>query len=151
MRYDHTQTAPLHLILYAALAIDLGFAWAFRTHPAIFGLLFGAVCLLLAALSFGHLTVRDEEDCLAIRYGPLPIFRKRIPYSEITSVEPGRSAVIDGWGIHWVPGRGTTYNLWGFGCVVLKVGKRVIRVGSDDVENLVEFLRGKLGESQQLP
>ena len=37
-----------------------------------------------------------------------------------------------------------TYNLWGFDCVKLEVRNRVIRIGSDDVENLVEFLRGKI-------
>ena len=49
--------------------------------------------------------------------------------------------------IHYFPGRGTTYNLWGFGCVKLWLGTKVIRVGSDDVENLVAFLRTKVGQS----
>ena len=68
----------------------------------------------------------------------------RVRYADITSVEPGNTAIIDGWGIHWVPWRGTTYNLWGFGCVKLTVGKRVVRVGSSDVENLAVFLKTKI-------
>ncbi len=52
--------------------------------------------------------------------------------------------MIDGWGIHYILGRGWTYNLWGFGCVKLTLGKKVIRVGTDDVENLAQFLRGKV-------
>lgn len=50
---------------------------------------------------------------------------------------------MDGWGIHYILGRGWTYNLWGFGCVKLTLGRKVVRVGSDDVENLVEFLKAK--------
>ena len=48
----------------------------------------------------------------------------------MTAVEAGRSSLIDGWGIHWIPGRGWTYNLWGFGCVVIQQGKKTTRVGT---------------------
>jgi hypothetical protein len=75
----------------------------------------------------------------------LPVFRKRIRYLDITLVQPGHISMIDGWGIHYLPGRGWTYSLWGFDCVKLTLGRKVIRMGSDDVENLVEFLRGKVG------
>jgi hypothetical protein len=88
--------------------------------------------------------VREEGQWLALRYGPLPVFRKSIAYDEITSFEPGRSSIIDGWGIHGIPGRGMTYNLWGFQCVVLKLGRQTVRVGTDDVPGLVQHLRQKL-------
>jgi hypothetical protein len=106
--------------------------------------------VLVAALAFGHLTIRDEPEHLALRYGPLPLFRKRIPYEAITSVEPDRSSLIDGWGIHFVPWRGWIYNLWGFDCVKIQLGRRTIRVGSDDVDNLVDFLRHRIGEGAVL-
>ena len=56
---------------------------------------------------------------LALRFGPLPVLRKTFRYADITGVEIGRTSVIDGWGIHYMPGRGWTYNLWGFNCVKL--------------------------------
>ena len=56
----------------------------------------------------------------------------------------GRSSWIDGWGIHWIPGRGYTYNLWGFSCAKLDVRGRTVRIGSDDADKLVEFLKSKL-------
>jgi hypothetical protein len=102
-----------------------------------------AAVLALAGLMFGSLTVRGDGEFLSLRYGPLPLFGKRIPYAEVTAVEPGRTALIDGWGIHCIPGRGWTYNLWGFGCVKLTLGKKVIRVGTDDPEGLAAFLRAK--------
>jgi hypothetical protein len=82
---------------------------------------------------------------LSLRCGPLPVIRKRIRYADITGVEVGRTKVIDGWGIHYIPGRGWTYNLWGFGCVKLTLGRKISRVGSDDVEGLAEVVREKTG------
>ena len=100
---------------------------------------------LLLALAFrivfSFMVVRDEGTHLAINFGPIPLIRRRIAYAEITSVEPGRSSLIDGWGDHWLPGRGRIYNLWGFDCVKLQMGKKTLRIGSDDVAGLVGFLK----------
>ena len=145
MQYNHTQKAPLHYILYGVVIAMLPLLWTLADEPGA-TITISAVMAILLAFSgmFQTLTVRDEGNHLAIRYGPLPVFFKNVRYAEIKSVEPDRTKFIDGWGIHWVPGRGTTYNLWGFDCVKLEVGNRVIRIGSDDVENLVEFLRARL-------
>ena len=43
-----------------------------------------------------------------------------------------------------MPGKGWIYNLWGFRCVRIHREKKMIRIGSDDVENLLGFLRGKI-------
>ncbi|MBI1901733.1 MAG: hypothetical protein HYS13_11565 [Planctomycetia bacterium] len=59
--------------------------------------------MFVLGLCFGSLTVQDEGDFLAVRYGPLPLFVKRIAYSSITAVSPGRSTLLDGWGIHHFP------------------------------------------------
>ena len=109
--------------------------------PLLLGL---AVLFLLLALSFQHLRVFDAVDHLAVRFGPLPLLGTRIRYDEITSVERGRTSLLDGWGIHWVPGRGWTYNIRGWDCVVVQLGKKTIRIGTDDVENLLAFLQAKL-------
>lgn len=149
MNYDHTQKAPLHFIFYPIVVALLVLAWVGRDQPPVVLCTLGvAGTLVLVSLMFKQLTVRDERDWLAIRYGPLPVFRKLIPYSKIESVERGRSAIVDGWGIHWIPGRGFTYNLWGRDCAILLVEGRVFRVGSDDVENLVAFLREKVGAEE---
>ena len=59
--------------------------------------------------------------------------------------EIGRTNIIDGWGIHYFPGRGWTYNIWGFDCVKLTLGRKIIRVGTDDAEELAKFIREKIG------
>jgi hypothetical protein len=143
--YDHTQRAPLHWLLYPPAGFLLAMGWLNRGQGVFAVVLFGAAALMLAlAFSFQQLTVRDEGSWLAIRYGPLPVFRTRISYAEISSVERGRSSWIDGWGIHWIPGRGYTYNLWGFECVKLELRGRTVRIGTDDAEELIAFLKTKM-------
>ena len=145
MDYQHTQKAPLRWLLQLPIIALLAFAWVCRSEPALVLILASvAVLLFLASLSFGYLTVRDEDDKLAVRYGPMPLFRTHVAYASISSAERGRSSILDGWGIHWFPGRGFTYNLWGFDCVQLVVRGKTVRVGSDDVDNLVDFLNSRI-------
>jgi len=141
--YRHTQTSPLAaLLIFVALGM-IGLAWGLREQPGAVWIV-GSVSLVLflTAGSVKQLTVTGEESGLLLQFGPIPLFRKRIPYSSMTSAEASRSSFIDGWGIHYIPGRGWTYNIWGFGCVLIRrKGKSPIRVGTDDAEGLVEFLR----------
>jgi hypothetical protein len=61
------------------------------------------------------------------------------------TAEPGRTNLRDGWGIHYFPGRGSTWNLWGFDCVVLRLGgSKTLRVGTDDPEGLAAFLADRV-------
>jgi hypothetical protein len=148
MEYSHTQRAPLGTILYVTGVAIFAVAMFAMDAPAVPYILAAAGAItVLAGLMFGHLTVRDEGDSLAVRFGPLPVFRTRITYAKMTSVEPDRTSIIDGWGIHYVPWRGATYNLWGFGCVKITLNGRIIRVGTDDVEGLTAFLQKKVSES----
>jgi hypothetical protein len=145
--YEHTQHGAWHRVLFGMAGMMLIGAWLAREELAVVVLLLAtAVVFLLCTWMFGSLTIRDEGQWLALRYGPLPIIRKRFRYADITSAEPDRTKIIDGWGIHYIPGRGWTYNLWGFGCVKLTLGRKVIRIGSDDVDKLAKFLQGKLGK-----
>ncbi len=146
MSYEHTQRAPLHWILYPFGIVSLWGAWV--THKesvAVAGILVAAgVLFFLLGSMFMHLRVIDEGDSLSVRYGPLPCFGTRIRYEDITSAEQARSSFIDGWGIHYIPGRGWTYNLWGFDCVVLVVNGRKLRIGTNDAANLAQFLHSQL-------
>ena len=148
MTYAHTQKGRLHLILVpvvvAMVVMGIWLRHAPGSAPA--SVVVWAAALLIAALllCFRTLTVRDEGDCLALHYGPIPLFFRRIPFAAITSVEPGRTSFIDGWGIHYIPGRGWTYNLWGFACIVVHLGRKTIRIGTDDPEGLRAFLKSKL-------
>ncbi|NQT14288.1 MAG: hypothetical protein HQ582_16145 [Planctomycetes bacterium] len=149
MQYSHTEHGWFHYGLYLSVAATLWLAWLIRGQPFFMWMVLGAAAVLfLYTQTFHYLSVRDEDDCLAICFGPLPLLRKRIPYAQITSAEPDRTSLIDGWGIHYVPWRGVTYNIWGYDCVKLQVWGCVVRVGSDDVENLVDFLRERIGHGK---
>lgn len=145
MEYHHTQKGWLHWLLYGLAAGAVVLMWFEREQPqAVVAIAATALLLVFAALAFHYMTISDEGDALAVHYGPLPLFSTRVRYAEITAVEPSQTSILDGWGIHYLPGRGWTYNLWGFGCARLQLGNRVVRIGTDDVDNLVSFLRRKV-------
>lgn len=149
MDYEHTQHGYIHWMLMGpAVVMALAGAGLMATEPrAAWILLSAAAALAISGLMFGRLTVADEGHHLALRYGPLPVLGKRIRYSDITAVATDRTTFLDGWGIHWMPGRGMTYNLWGYDCVRLSVGRRTIRIGTDDPDGLAAFLQSKIGQA----
>lgn len=145
MHYHHTQRGPLGRMLLTmaiSFAIAAGLCW--HTPPLGPLFLFLAVLLGLLSAMFWNLTVSDGGDALIVRFGPLPLFGTRIDYSTITAVETGRSSFIDGWGIHWIPGRGWTFNLWGWDCVILHQGRTTLRIGTDDPEGLATHIQSRL-------
>lgn len=116
-------------------------AWFLRHVPVaqwVF-LVVGPLLLVLAA-SFHHLTVEDEGDRLSVSFGPIQLFRRTVPYASIVSVETGRTTVLDGWGIHMSLRGGWVWNIWGRNCVVLKLQKGILRIGTDDAEQLAQYL-----------
>ena len=143
MSYEHTQKSPLGWILFViGVLVLIVTIWVSNQSKVL--LLAISIILFFASFCFSHLTIRDETDFLCLRFGPLPIFRVRISYSEITDVQEDRSNILDGWGIHYIPGRGITYNIWGFDCVRILKGKKMVRVGTDDKMALTSFLRTKI-------
>ena len=114
MEYYHRQTGWLHWLLYGMAAGAVVLMWFERDQAHVVpATSLVALLLVFAGLAFHHLTVSDEGDALAVRFGPLPLFGTRIRYAEITAAEPSQTSIIDGWGVHYIPGRGWTYNLWG--------------------------------------
>ena len=145
MQYDHTQFAPLHLLLVGVGIAMLVGGWL---TPELFVqmiLFLSGGMMFLLALCFRQLRVCDEGDRLLISFGPLPLFSRRIAYANIETVERGRTTIFDGWGIHLSPSGGWTWNLWGFDCVDVwyKKGNKVkkVRIGTNDSAGLAAFLR----------
>ncbi len=144
--YSHTQESPLYLILFGSSIPFFVLAWIAREQPVVLAVMIvAAVLLVLVGLAFHHLTVEDEGDRLAIRFGPLPFLETSIRYADIKGVEVGRTTILDGWGIHRSPRHGWLWNLWGRDCVVIHRQQGVLRVGSDEAENLAEFIKSKMG------
>lgn len=146
--YAHTRKAPLCLILYGSALLCFVLGWMVGDTPGIY--VAGAVGIVIALLApaFHHLTVADQGNRLAIRFGPMPLFRRTVLYTDIQKVEFGRTLFLDGWGIHYSVRGGWVWNLWGRACVVVhfKNGS-VLRIGTDDAENLARYLAGKIGHA----
>lgn len=126
-------------------------AWVARDQSAvaIVLLITAAVCFILG-MAFHHLTVEDRGDRLVIRFGPLPVFRRKAKYADLVRAEAGRTMILEGWGIHYSFFRGGwVWNVWGRDCVVLHFRNGgILRVGTDDAENLARYLEGKIHEGQ---
>lgn len=144
--YQHTQRAPLCLLLYAVAVVLFIVGWLLRDVPPIPYLYppLGVLTLILAA-SFHHLTVTDQGDRLSISFGPVPLFRRSVKYDDIVSAEAGRTTILEGWGIHLSLRGGWVWNLWGRDCVVIRFKSGgTLRVGTDDADNLARFIAQKL-------
>ena len=143
-----TQTAPLDLLLLLMIPIDLFLAWMTRGQVEIIIILVAfAGVVTFIAFSFSHLTVQDEGDAVAIRYWPLPVFNKLVPYVEMMSDEAGRSLIIDGWDIHYVSCR---VGLITFGVSTARsftFGNGSFCIGLIDVDNLTAFLQSKIKDT----
>lgn len=143
MRYEHTQTGRLSLIL-GLLAVAFAALIALPLEEPTFRMVFAVLALVFLplALCFHTLTTRVDDEALSITFGPIPLFRKRVPLRHVRSATVARSNWIDGWGVHFVPRRGWTWNIRGFACVQLRLAVGgTLRVGTDDPDGLAEALR----------
>jgi hypothetical protein len=143
--YEHKQYGPWWWLILGVAVIQLGAAFFAGLQPTE-RIILAAIGLLIFLLSqcFRYLMVRDEGEFLYAKFGPIPLFGARIRYADIEAVEPDRTTVLEGWGLHWTPGRGTTINIWGFDCVKLRVKGRTLRIGTDDRENLYHLIKMKM-------
>jgi hypothetical protein len=146
--YKRTQKAPLCVIIYAIAVMFFCVSWFTRDQPPqpFLSIIFATAGIIIAviAASFHHLNVEDEIDRLRVCFGPLPFFQRTILYENILSAEVGRTTLIEGWGIHLSPRGGWIWTLWGRDCLVLKLKKGTLRVGTDDVENLAVFVNSRI-------
>ncbi|HWE04175.1 MAG TPA: hypothetical protein VG326_17345 [Tepidisphaeraceae bacterium] len=148
--YQHTQRAPIYWLLYALSFTLLGLGGVLRTVPPIFWAFFlSGLLMLIVAAAFHHLTVRDRGDSLSVAFGPISLFRRDIDYRDVLSVEVGRTTTLDGWGIHLSLKGGWVWNIWGRDCVMVRLKNGgVLRIGTDDAENLAQFLTKRCGKKQ---
>lgn len=150
--YRHTQYGKWYLLVPSVIALVL-ITDAILPGPPVplFAYQLVAGIVGVVSLTFTSLTVRDVGDRLVVGFGLIPLFNFRIPYAKITHVEKDRTRFGDGWGIHYVIGRGWIYNVWGYDCVRIECGRRVYRVGTDDPDGLYEFLSRTIQNLQEQP
>ena len=144
--YRHTQRAPWHWMLDALGVALLVAAWLSSEPINARWLFVGmATLFLLLGSSFRYLAVEDQGDHLDIRFGPIPLFRRRVRYQDIRDVEIGETLLLEGWGIHMSPRGGWVWNIWGRDCVVIRLERSTLWLGTDDAEKLAAFLKNRTG------
>jgi hypothetical protein len=142
--YSHTQRGWLQSVVLISAGACAAGAWFNRAVPPVrLQLLVITGVFLLLSWAFAWLIVRDEGDRLAVRFGPLPLFRKLIPYAEMTGAEPCRTSFWAGWGIHRTR-RGWLWNIHGRDAVEVVTRKGNTLIGTDDPQGLATFLKTKI-------
>ena len=150
--YQHTQRGPWSFVLLAVVASNLTLAvrlWG--NEPAWASWLFLSVALLMTFMTFcfQSLTTTVSETSLRVHFGPIPLLEKKVLLEDIVSVRPEKSSLLDGWGVHWTPGKGWIYNMWGFDCLAINLGTRHFRVGTNDPDQVCEVLERALSALKQ--
>ena len=133
--YQHTQRGTLILVAMA-VASAIAALGGLALRPAFIAV----PLLLLGAWLFHSLTVEVAEGELRWRFGP-GLIRKRVSLDMITSAEPVRTNVIEGWGIH-LSRFGWLYNVSGFDAVAIRMKNgQHFALGTDEPAVLAAHLR----------
>jgi hypothetical protein len=150
--YRHRQ-----FVLSSAILFFLGggcFMAAWYTEGvALAVLLMCCVGLLftLFGVLFSYMTVQDEDDSLAVSFGPLRAFGTKIRYDEIGSVGRATMTLLDGIGAHTSLGGAWSFNPGTRDCVIvhLKNTSRAVRIGTDDAGPLFAYLERRIEGGKQ--
>ena len=137
MKYRHTQIGYLHLVLYSALLLFIGYLnIVMDFNPFV---LVGLIVIFIVIGIFTRLTVAVDDQMIKIQFG-LGVIRKVFPLKDIEAYCVVKNPWYYGWGIRFTP-RGWLFNVSGFSAIELqmKSGKRY-RIGTDDPDNLAKAL-----------
>ncbi|MCB9899078.1 MAG: hypothetical protein H6825_13815 [Planctomycetes bacterium] len=144
--YDHVQRGRLHvLLMVVSVPVFVGGLLALDEPLLAATLIAVAALFVLLAFSFRELRVRSDGEALEIRFGPLSWMAKTVPFASMRAVAPDRTTLIDGIGVHWIPGRGWIWNVATGPTVRIETEGQTLRVGTDDPEGLLAFLQARTG------
>ena len=143
MKYRHTQIGYLHLVLYSALLLFIGYLnIVMDFNPFV---LVGLIVIFIVIGIFTRLTVAVDDQMIKIQFG-LGVIRKVFRLKDIEAYCVVKNPWYYGWGIRFTP-RGWLFNVSGFSAIELqmKSGKRY-RIGTDDPDNLAKALDEALND-----
>jgi hypothetical protein len=146
MKYRHTQIGYLHLVLYSALLLFIGYLnIVMDFNPFV---LVGLIVIFIVIGIFTRLTVAVDDQMLKIQFG-LGVIRKAFALKEIEAYSVVKNRWYYGWGIRFTP-HGWLFNVSGLSAIEIqmKSGKRY-RIGTDDPDNLSKALDEALNDTSR--
>ncbi|MFC2018513.1 hypothetical protein ACFLU4_00975 [Chloroflexota bacterium] len=139
--YQHKQTGWTLIIPVGVAVLVIGY---FSIQDPSWIALLVFVILLVTLWLFSGLTVMVDEHAIQVRFGP-GVIKKTIKLADIQSAKPVRNKWWYGWGIRAIPG-GWLYNISGLDAVeLLMMDGRIYRVGTDEQQQLSDFIQERLG------
>lgn len=142
--YRHAQSGRVLLLVTGGAAFLVLALAALDGLPASM-VLVGIAIVGLVMWLFHGLAVEVDADAVRLAFGP-GLFRKRIPMAQVRAVRVVRNPWWSGWGIRWMPGRWTMWNVSGFDAVELDLdGGRRFRVGTDEPHALARAIERAIG------
>ena len=141
--YEHTQVGYVHVILYSAVILFMGYLTVIGSEPHA---LIGLIVMLVVLAFFATLTVKVGDGVITVQFG-VGVIRKRIQLSDVETYAKVKNPWYYGWGIRYTP-RGWLYNISGFSAIelLMKNGKSC-RIGTDDPEGFAQGLYEALNRS----
>ena len=138
--YQHTQSGNWIFLVLAAVGAVPVVAGATHFRPLFYPALVLVLLLLFVGWLFRSLTIEIADGELRWSFGPGWI-RKRVPLGMITSAEPVRTNVLEGWGIH-LSRFGWLYNISGFEAVAIRMKNgQHFALGTDESQALLAAIR----------
>ena len=129
--YQHTQRGDLIIAVMCGLSVVFAVLGFTMTRS----MLMAVPVLLLCGWLFHSLAIEVADGELRWKFGP-GLIRKRVALDMIVSVEPVRTNVLEGWGIH-LSRFGWLYNVSGFDAVAIKMKNgQHFALGTDEPEKL---------------
>lgn len=141
--YEHTQRSTRMALLMWAAALGALVATLAPTGMPVgprLTLLAVVVALAASAIVFSRLTIRVADGTLRWHYGA-GMVKRSLPLAAIARVEPTRTGVLDGWGIHFTA-RGWLFNVAGRDAVLItRTDGKTFLLGTDEPGRLAEAIR----------
>lgn len=138
--YEHRQIGWVVIAVMLGVIAVISVAHAISERSGDRQLAFNLVVIVtaLTAAIFSSLTIRVTDRSMAWWFG-MPMIGRRIALSEIESIAPTRTNVMEGWGIHLTFWHGWLWNVSGFNAVQIKLrsGTR-FAVGTPEPQAVVD-------------
>ena len=136
--YEHRQFAWATVGAMIAALLFLAVASVFAGSQRGDEIMLIALLLVVTGAVFSSMTVRVADGELRWWLGNVRAFGKRIRVGEITSAEPTKTNLFEGWGIHLTIWHGWVWNVSGFNAVEITLGSGArYAIGTDEPQALV--------------